>query len=95
MSLHNITAPQLNDGELVNEAVLNAQEMAWMNAARENFDQLDVFIRKVLIPAIGGCRTELGEQLEAKVMNVRVLTHNFCWNHRHLGQMHDAREVRS
>jgi len=68
--------------------------MAYMNSAREEFDELEAFVRKVLIPAIGGYRTELGTQLDAKLHNIRALSCNFCWKHRHQGQMHDAQEVR-
>ncbi len=54
----------------------------------------EAFIREALIPAIGGYRTELGSQLEARLMNVRVLSANFCWSHRALGAFNDAKEVR-
>ena len=94
MSLHNITAPHSSGAEIVSEVQLSAEEMASMNAARENFDQLEAFIREALIPAIGGYRTELGSQLEARLMNVRVLSANFCWSHRALGAFNDAKEVR-
>lgn len=94
MGMKNPPVPHVAEAEILNEARLSARDMASMNAARENFEQLEAFIRQALIPAIGGYRTELSAELEAKVMNVRVLSANFCWKHRHLGQMHDAREVR-
>ncbi|MFG0721887.1 hypothetical protein ACF8PU_09460 [Pseudomonas sp. GLN_6] len=93
MSLHDLSSKRLGQVEILSDAQLSPEDMASMNKAREQFDELEAFVRQALIPAIGGYRTELGSQLEAKVMNVRVLTSNFCWKHRHLGQMHDAQEV--
>lgn len=93
MSLSTLPPKRLSQIEILSDAHLSAKDMASMNKAREQFDELEAFVRQALIPAIGGYRTELSSQLEAKVMNVRVLTSNFCWKHRHLGQMHDAQEV--
>lgn len=93
MSLSTLPPKRLSQIEILSDANLSAKDMASMNKAREQFDELEAFVRQALIPAMGGYRTELSSQLEAKVMNVRVLTSNFCWRHRHLGQMHDAQEV--
>jgi hypothetical protein len=88
------SARQPSETDVLNDACLSAQDMAYMNDAREEFKQLNAFVREVLIPAVGGYRTELGTQLDAKLHNIQVLTSNFCWKHRHLGALNEAQEVR-
>lgn len=42
--------------ELLGDARLSDMDMAYMNAARREFEHLANLIRLVVIPAVGGCR---------------------------------------
>ncbi|GLU41963.1 hypothetical protein [Pseudomonas sp. NBRC 100443] len=82
------------DIEVLAAATLSGEDMAYMNAAREEFQKLDTLIRQVVIPAAGGYGTPMARELDAHLENVRMLSANFCWRHRHLGASHNAKEVR-
>lgn len=79
--------------ELLGDARLTDSDMAYMNAARAEFEHLANLIRRVVIPAMGGWQSPISHELDAHLENVQVLSSNFCWRHRHVGASHDAREV--
>ncbi|XEG73687.1 hypothetical protein QA447_05505 [Pseudomonas sp. abacavir_1] len=79
--------------ELLGDARLTDVDMAYMNAARTEFENLASLIRQVVIPAVGGWQSPISKELGAHLENVQVLSSNFCWRHRHVGAAHDAREV--
>lgn len=81
--------------ELLNDARLSDMDMAYMNAARTEFEHLANLIRLVVIPAVGGWQSPLSQELGAHLENVQVLSSNFCWRHRHVGAAHDAHDVLS
>ena len=81
--------------ELLGDARLSDMDMAYMNAARTEFEHLANLIRLVVVPAVGGWQSPLSQELGAHLENVQVLSSNFCWRHRHVGAAHDARDVLS
>lgn len=83
------TSPAV-EGQLLQPAVLSAQAMAYMNFAREEHRKLEVLIRGVVIPVLGGYQTDLAKDLERHLMQSRSFSGNFCWQHRHLGASHGA-----
>lgn len=91
--MNTVPANRVTDGEVLADVILTPQEMAYMNRARENFKQLDNFVRLEIIPRVGGYQSQLGSDLEALLCNVRDLSGQFCWKHRQVGAMHNAREV--
>jgi hypothetical protein len=80
--------PYTIEGEVLQAAVLSAQEMAYMNFARIEHDRLEQIVRRIIIPMVGGYGTDLGEALDRHCEQVRRFSGNFCWKHRHLGESH-------
>jgi hypothetical protein len=85
MNLQILPAAAFVEGEVVRDAVLNAQEMCSMNFAREEFDELV----RILVPLIDPimCREEKGvaSDIARHIEQIRIFSGNFCWRHRHLG----------
>lgn len=89
MNMPATTSPTV-EGQLLQPAALSPQLMAYMNFAREEHRKLEVLIRGVVIPALGGYQTDLAKDLERHLMQSRSFSGNFCWQHRHLGASHGA-----
>ena len=85
MNLQILPAAAFVEGEVLRDAVLNAQEMCSMNFAREEFDKLV----RILVPLIDPmmCREEKGvaSDIARHIEQIRIFSGNFCWRHRHLG----------
>lgn len=78
--------PNVTEGEVIaHSAVLDGYEMSSMNFARQEHNRLENLIRTIVIPMIGGYRTELGEALDRHLEQTITFSANFCWKHRHVG----------
>ncbi|WP_054890248.1 hypothetical protein [Pseudomonas sp. NBRC 111129] len=77
-------------GQVLQPAMLSAQDMAYMNFARIEHRKLEQLIRDSIIPMLGGYQSDLAKDLERHLMQCRQFSLNFCWQHRHLGASHGA-----
>lgn len=75
-------------GEVVPEAILDAQEMCYLNFAREEHKKLEKILITFVIPALGGYENELACDIARHIEQIRTFSGNFCWRHRHLGASH-------
>lgn len=73
-------------------AVLNATDMAYMNFARAEYRALEKIIVGALIPALGA-EHPAAVEMRRHIEQICIFSGNFCYQHRHLGQMHDALNV--
>jgi len=79
------------EGQLLSVATLDAQQMASMNFAREEFRRLEILIHREIIPAFpmkGGDEHPLVVDLRRHLEQVRIFSASFCYRHRHLGASH-------
>ncbi|MNJ39147.1 hypothetical protein D3C77_340120 [compost metagenome] len=76
------------DGEVLSEASIDAQEMAYMNFARSEHRRLECLVRRLIIPALGGYDNDLAKELDRHLEQTRTFSCNFLWRHRHLGASH-------
>ena len=85
MNMQILPAAAFVEGEMLRDAVLNAQEMCSMNFAREEFDKLVRILVPLIDPMI--CREENGvaSDIARHIEQIRIFSGNFCWRHRHLG----------
>lgn len=83
-------------GELLDDAVVTAEQMARMNDARATFNELRTILLAQIVPTLdGGWRNPLATQIEARLESITFATGNFFWKNRHAGAAHDAVRVRS
>jgi hypothetical protein len=83
------------EGELLDDAVLSAEDMARMNEARAAFRELKAILMLQVIPALGGFEHPLATEIERRIEMVTFRSRNFLFPHRHAGAAHDAVHVRS
>ena len=82
-------------GEVLDDAVVTAEQMARMNEARETFNELRSILLGHVVPSLaGGWSNPLATQLECRLEAVTFATGNFLWKKRHVGAAHDAVHVR-
>lgn len=83
-------------GELLDNAVVTAEQMARMNDARATFNELCTILLAQIVPTLdGGWSNPLAPQIEARLESITFATGNFFWKSRHAGAAHDAVHVRS
>jgi hypothetical protein len=80
-----VVEPITIEGEILRDAVLDAQEMCSMNFAREEHRKLEKILLTFVIPALGGYGNELACDVARHIEQIRTFSGNFCWRHRHLG----------
>ncbi|AZD52176.1 hypothetical protein C4K19_0358 [Pseudomonas chlororaphis subsp. aurantiaca] len=85
MNLQTLPAIATLEGEVLREAVLDANEMCSMNFAREECAELEKILLTFVIPAMGGYNNELACDIARHLEQIRTFSGNFCWRHRHLG----------
>ena len=84
------------EGELLDEVVLTAEQMARLNEARTTFNELRSILLAHIVPALdGGWENPLATELESRLETITLATRNFFWRGRHAGAAHDAVHVRS
>jgi len=81
------------EGEILSDASLTAEEMAHMNFARDEFRKLERLLLKVVLPALGDYNLPISHEVRRHLAQVSDFSGHFCWSHRHLGQMSDAKDV--
>lgn len=83
-------------GELLDDAVVTAEQMARMNEARATFNELRSILLGHIVPSLeGGWSNPLATQLERRLEAITFATGNFLWKKRHVGAAHDAIHVGS
>lgn len=75
-------------GGVLPQAILSAQEMCYLNFAREEHRELEKILLTFVIPAMGGYDNELACDIARHIEQIRTFSGNFCWRHRHLGASH-------
>lgn len=85
MNLHTLPATMAIEGDIVPDAVLNAEEMCSMNFAREEHRKLEKILLTFVIPAMGGYQNELACDIARHIEQIRIFSSNFCWRYRYLG----------
>lgn len=81
-------------GELLDDAVVTAEQMARMNQARATFNELRTILLAQIVPALeGGWKNPLATEIEARLESITFATGNFFWKCRHAGAAHDAVHV--
>lgn len=88
MSTRTLVAASPAAGQLLKPATLDAQDMAYMNFAREEHRKLESLVRRLIIPALGGYSNDLAKELDRHLEQTRTFSGNYCWRHRHLGASH-------
>lgn len=83
------------EGELLDDSVLSAEDMARMNEASAAFRELKSILMLQVIPALGGFENPLTTEIELRIEMVTFRSRNFLFPHRHAGAAHDAIHVRS
>jgi hypothetical protein len=74
------------EGEVLRDALLDADDMCSMNFARDEFNNLAAILLGQIVPALGGYHnSQLACEISRHVEQVRIFSGNFCWRHRHLG----------
>lgn len=79
--------------EILGEARLEPLDVAYMNFARQECDKLTKILLTQIVPALGGYENEMACDISRHLEQIRSFSGNFCWKHRHLGQMHDAVDI--
>ncbi len=83
-------------GELLEDAVVTAEQMARMNAARATFNELRTILLAQIVPSLdGGWSNPIATEIESRLESITFATGNFFWKARHAGAAHDAIQVRS
>lgn len=90
MNLHTLPATIAIEGEILNDAVIDPRDMASMNFARDEFDKLEKLLWPALDQFMARNETGLGCEIARHLEQIRIFSGNFCWRHRHLGNMHNA-----
>lgn len=92
MSFQTLPASITIEAEMLRDATLSPLDMAYMNFAREEHKALEKIILCMVIPATGP-NHPVARDLRRHLEQTRTFSGNFCWQHRHLGHMHDAVNV--
>lgn len=83
-------------GELLDDAVVTAEQMARLNEARAKFNELRSILLAQVVPQLnGGWSNPLATEIESRLESITFATGNFFWKGRHAGAAHDAVHVRS
>lgn len=76
------------EGELLQPAVLTAQDVCYLNFARAEHAKLSKILLQVVIPALGGYSNPLASDIARHLEQIQTFSGNYCWDHRHLGASH-------
>lgn len=81
-------------GELLEDAVVTAEQMTRMNAARATFNELRTILLAQIVPSLdGGWSNPIATEIESRLESITFATGNFFWKARHAGAAHDAIHV--
>lgn len=81
-------------GELLDDAVVTAEQMARLNEARATFNELRSILLTQVVPSLnGGWSNPLATEIESRLETITLATRNFFWKSRHAGAAHDALHV--
>ena len=93
--MNNLPAVLIFAGDLVEDAVVTAEQMARMNEARATFNELRTILLAQIVPTLeGGWRNPIATEIESRLESITFATGNFLWKGRHAGAAHDAIHVR-
>ena len=92
--MNKLPAVLVIEGELLDEVVLTAEQMARLNEARTTFNELRSILLAHIVPALdGGWENPLATEIESRLESITLATRNFFWRSRHAGAAHDAINV--
>lgn len=92
--MNTLPAVLIIEGELLEDAVVTAEQMARLNEARVVFSELRTILMSQVIPSLeGGWKNPLGTEIERRLEDIIYETGNFLWKNRHAGASHDAIHV--
>ena len=81
-------------GELLDDAIVTAEQMARMNATRATFNELRTILLAQIVPSLdGGWSNPIATEIESRLESITFATGNFFWKSRHAGAAHDAVHV--
>ncbi|VVM99036.1 hypothetical protein [Pseudomonas fluorescens] len=93
MNLQTLPAIVAIEGVILCEAVLDAREICSMNFAREEFNKLVQILWPLLDPLLCCEENSVASDIARHIEQIRISSGNFCWKHRHIGNMHEAMNV--
>ncbi|WP_330208652.1 hypothetical protein [Pseudomonas sp. Z13] len=94
--MNKLPAVLVIEGELLEDAIVTAEQMARLNEARATFNELRSILLDQIVPSLnGGWENPLATELEKRLEKITIATRNFFWKGRHAGAAHDAVHVRS
>lgn len=85
--------PILTTGEIVQDVILSAEEIAQFNEAREAFRAIKALYWAHVVPSLGGFGNPVTGELERLFERVVFDTRNFLYPHRNAAAFHDAKDV--
>ena len=89
--MNKLPAVLIVHGELLDDAVVTAEQMARMNHARATFNELRSILLTQIVPTLqGGWKNPLATEIECRLESITFDTRNFLWPHRLAGASHDA-----
>lgn len=92
--MNKLPAVLVVQGELLDDAIVTAEQMARMNEARATFNELRSILLARIVPTLdGGWSNPLATEIESRLESITFATGNFFWKTRHAGAAHDAIHV--
>lgn len=92
--MSNLPAVLVVTGDLLDDAVVTAEQMARLNQARATFNELRSILLAQIVPQLsGGWSNPLATEIESRLESITFATGNFFWKGRHAGAAHDATHV--
>ncbi|WGV21988.1 hypothetical protein QIY50_07250 [Pseudomonas putida] len=80
-------------GEIVQDVIVSAEEIAKFNEAREAFRAIKTLYWSKVVPGLGGFDNPVVCELERLMERVVFDTRNFLYPHRNAAAFHDAKDV--
>ena len=92
--MNKLPAVLVIEGELLDDVVVTAEQMASLNEARATFNELRSILLAHVVPQLdGGWNKPLATEIESRLETITLSTRNFFWRSRHAGAAHDAINV--
>lgn len=80
-------------GEIVQDVILSAEEVARFNEAREAFKMVKALYWAHVVPGLGGFDNPVVGELERQLEVIVFASRNFLWPHRNAAAFHEAKDV--
>jgi hypothetical protein len=80
-------------GDIVQDVILSAEEIAKFNDAREAFRAIKALYWAQIVPGLGGFENPVVGELERQLEVIVFATRNFLYPHRNAAAFHEAKDV--